>query len=59
MYHKTEQVILYHSLPLYDKVCQWLAAGQCFTPGIPVTPTNEIGQNIYKIYHAYTKIGQK
>jgi len=41
MYHKTEQVKLFHSLPLYDKVCQWLAADQCFTPGIPVTSTND------------------
>ena len=24
-----------------DKVCQWLAAGQWFSPGIPVSSTNK------------------
>ena len=26
---------------LCDKVCQWLAAGQWFSPGNPVYPTNK------------------
>ena len=26
---------------LYDKVCQWLAAGRCFFPGSPVSSTNK------------------
>ena len=26
---------------LCDKVCQWLAAGQCFSPGTPVSSTNK------------------
>ena len=26
---------------LYDKVCQWLATGQRFSPGTPVSSTNE------------------
>ena len=27
---------------LWDKVCQWLAAGQRFSPGTPVSSTNKI-----------------
>ena len=26
---------------LCDKVCQWLAAGRCFSQGTPVSPTNK------------------
>jgi hypothetical protein len=26
---------------IIDKVCQWLAAGQWFSPGIPVCSTNK------------------
>ena len=26
---------------LFDKVCQWLAAGQRFSPGTPVSSTNK------------------
>ena len=26
---------------LYDKVCQWLATGQWFSPGPPVSSTNK------------------
>ena len=26
---------------LCDKVCQWLATGRCFSPGIPVSSTNK------------------
>ena len=26
---------------VYDKVCQWLAAGQWFSPGTPVSSTNK------------------
>ena len=29
------------STPLCDKVCQWLAAGQWFSPGPPVSSTNK------------------
>jgi hypothetical protein len=27
---------------LCDKVCQWLAAGRWFSPGIPISSTNKI-----------------
>jgi hypothetical protein len=30
---------------LYDKDCQWLAAGQCFSTGIPVSSTNKIDRH--------------
>jgi hypothetical protein len=28
-----------------DKVCQWLAAGRWFSPGIPVSSTNKINRH--------------
>jgi hypothetical protein len=30
-----------HDTTLCDKVCQWLVAGQWFSPGTPVSSTNK------------------
>jgi hypothetical protein len=46
---------------LYDKVCQWLAAGRLFSPGTPVSSTNKTDcrditlSNAYVYYHDYYK----
>jgi hypothetical protein len=32
---------VYKCTTLCDKVCQWLAAGQWFSPGTPVSSTNK------------------
>jgi hypothetical protein len=40
----------FFSLPyatLYDKVCQWLATGQWFSLGIPVSSTNKTDRHDY------------
>jgi hypothetical protein len=30
---------------LYDKVCQWLAAGRWFSPGLPISSTNKTDEH--------------
>ena len=36
---------------LCDQVCQWLAAGQWFSPGIPISSTNKTDRhNIAEIF---------
>jgi hypothetical protein len=40
--------IVYHlkdSRTLYDKICQWLAVGQCFSPDTMVSSTNKTDCN--------------
>ena len=36
-----DQFYIFVDKTLCDQVCQWLAAGQWFSPGIPISSTNK------------------
>ena len=40
---------------LCDKVCPWLAAGQCFSPGTPVSSTNKTEKYNWNIVESGVK----
>ena len=41
MFANSGEVYLIQHLTLCDKVCQWLATGQWFSPGTPLSFTNK------------------